>query len=163
MKRNFRRYFPRFRLLTLFAGISAVCAWLAVEANAARRQERAVQAIRAAGGDVFYDFQVGDPGKFLFDGPKWTSTFRDIVGIDLACRVVAVDLLGAAVVDADLTILRDLEGVASVTLDGSNVTGNAVPYLLEIPSLREVHLAKGQMTDAEVAPLRERGIAVISE
>lgn len=61
------------RLLLVLVG--CLCAWLGVTANAARTQRELVKAILAAGGEVFYDWQVTDDGSDSGlehpPGPDW--------------------------------------------------------------------------------------------
>src|SRR5688572_8114013 len=51
------RRWMQFSLLTLLALVSVMCVVLATWVTPAERQERAVEAIRAAGGTVRYDFE----------------------------------------------------------------------------------------------------------
>src|SRR6478752_1724301 len=57
MTRMKRRWF-RFSLRTLLLIITALCVWLGMQVNAARRQKEVVDAIVKAGGRVGYDYEV---------------------------------------------------------------------------------------------------------
>src|SRR6476659_4651164 len=57
MARMKSRWF-RFSLRTLLLLITALCVWLGIQVNAARRQREAVAAILKAGGRVHYDYEI---------------------------------------------------------------------------------------------------------
>jgi predicted xylose isomerase-like sugar epimerase len=50
-----RRWF-RFSLRMLLLVVTVLCVWLGFNVNAARRQKEAVQAIRLAGGSVWFEY-----------------------------------------------------------------------------------------------------------
>jgi hypothetical protein len=77
--------------------------WVGVKMQKARRQKEAVEAIKALGGSVEYDYQVDAP-LFLTTEvepptPQW---LRRLFGDDLFMNVVLVYLGGNQVRDTDL-------------------------------------------------------------
>src|SRR5437763_10676987 len=59
----------RFSLRTLLIAITLFCVWLGVSFNRANRQRRVVEAIKAFGGDVRYDYATDDDGSDIPNAP----------------------------------------------------------------------------------------------
>ena len=106
-----RRRWLRFSLRTFLLVLTALCIWLGVKVNQARRQKAAVEALTRLG-DVFYAhqlsrdleyFDVYDPQKDL-GVPTW---LRELAGDDFFQSVAAVDFK-AHVTDANLVHLAAL-------------------------------------------------------
>lgn len=86
--------FPRLRfsLRTAFVVTTLLCIWLAWHIHATKRQKRAVEAIRASGGWVAYDYAWKD-GEWVKGGKTWAPKWlTNAVGEDACHRVVAVNL-----------------------------------------------------------------------
>ena len=89
----------RFSLRTLLLLIMALCVWLGIQVNAARRQKEAVAVIEKVGATVIYDYQVLLPPagatwlrrvvdhQQLPPGPTW---LRQQIGDDYFRTVVSV-------------------------------------------------------------------------
>jgi hypothetical protein len=94
----------RFSLRTLLLLITALCVWLGIQINAARRQRDAVAAMIKAGGTVVYDYQVAParntsgfprglrmPYSIDTDKlPPGNSSLRSLFGDDCFRTVIAV-------------------------------------------------------------------------
>src|ERR1051326_8272874 len=65
----------RFSLRTLLLLVMALCVWLGIQVNAARRQREAVAVLEKAGATVIYDYQVAMP-------PAGTAWLRRVVNPD---------------------------------------------------------------------------------
>lgn len=86
-----KRY-PRwqFTLRTAFIATAVLGVWLGFHLQAARQQQKAVAAIRAAGGWVGYDYAWKD-GDWIQGGKSWAPQWlTNLVGEDALHRVVAV-------------------------------------------------------------------------
>jgi hypothetical protein len=76
-------------LILLVVLIAATLGWVA---NRAAIQRESVDAIRKAGGKVWYDWEWGDPSPFDRPAPQWPSWLVNAVGVDYFSNVVSVSL-----------------------------------------------------------------------
>lgn len=129
-----RRFRPRFslRALLLFMTLSSV--WLGLSLASARRQERAVKAIEAAGGSVSYahdfDFATGRWIEGAPPGPVW---LRSLLGRHYFDTVIDVSFHQHAMKQADKRL------------------ADAAPYLAHLPRLRKLLLWGLELEDDEFA------------
>ena len=90
------RFRPRFSLQALLAVTTILCIVLGWRVNRAHQQRQAVEAIRAAGGVVHYDYQQSEelkPGDFdTFNQPWEPEWLLDPLGIDFFHDVIDVDM-----------------------------------------------------------------------
>lgn len=94
-----------------------LCLALAYWFNEARRQYRAVQAIQAVGGRVFYDYQLDDSGKVIPNGrPVVFARFGGPFVIDLFHDAINVTLYGEGVSDANMDYVRQLDDLQKLAL-----------------------------------------------
>ena len=96
--RGRRWWMPRFRVRTMLLATLAVGVPLGWYVNAARVQRRAVEAIKAAGGRVSYewewDFTPGGGIRTIIAGPPGPRWLVDRLGVDAVGRVTSVGLTG---------------------------------------------------------------------
>lgn len=161
-----RRWF-QFRLRTLLIAVlvlSLPLSWLAVRMDRARRQREAVEAIRALGGQVVYDWQStpwGGPAKW----PRYPAWLRNLLGEDFFQRVVTV-IFGKSpyqptvppptsqftqqkepeVVNDDLAVLADFHGLEAVLISSRHVDDTGLEYLYRLKGLRGLHLVHTKVT-----------------
>lgn len=123
-----RRWRTKFSLRALLVVLTALCIWLGVIANRARRQEEALKAIQAADGIVYFSYQLApvdaDPDRFyLVDNaaplaPPW---LRRMVGEDYFRTVTTVELNNRNLTQADLAQLEKLPRVNWLSLTSAKV------------------------------------------
>ncbi len=119
----------------------------------ARKQQRAVEALRQIGGEVLYfnHFQLDantarfDKGKPLT--PQWLS---NIVGVDFFGSVRTV-YLHEKTTDEHLAHLKSLPNVESLIVGSSKVTDSGVAHLKDLRGLKELSLESDKVTDAGIA------------
>jgi hypothetical protein len=146
-----RRRWRQFSVSTLLVVVTMASVGLAVVANRAQRQRRAVAAIRALGGSVAYAFKTNAGTSQDPRGPDWLF---QILGWDYYADVVSVsasDLTGMTdATCSDLSALTSLEGL---NLAGTQVTDAGLRYLAGLTSLDHLCLSNTQVTDAGLAHL----------
>jgi len=152
----------RFSLHTLLLLITALCVWLGLQVNAARRQKEAVAAILNADGMVVYDYQVVPRGPMpaampgigsipagallpktrvdqsqLPHGPAW---LRQRFGDDYFRTVVAVyfNHPKATIQKTDLDELVKLPHVKEFVLEGTRFHDADLTALGELRELEEI-------------------------
>lgn len=137
-------------LRELLAALTLACAGLAFIIVPAERQQRAVAAIEAAGGNVEYaatDQTLWGfyPAYYLRD---WLPRdyFDDVDDVWLDYCNVADDVL------VDLRALKDLQ---FLRLAGNPITDTALSHVRGLTRLKELYLDDCPITDAGLANLRE--------
>jgi hypothetical protein len=108
-----RRRWLRFSLRTFLLVLTALCIWLGVKVNQARRQKEAVEALLELGATVRYAHQRDDTNPTEFDSnkdlrvPGW---LRRLAGDDFFQTVALVEF-SAPVTDEDLVHLAALSHI----------------------------------------------------
>jgi len=140
--------------------------WMGHEVNSARRQQRAVAAIKAYGGYVHYDYELVKgsvvPGRKPWV-PRW---LRSRLGDDYFVTVTQVNLVyevGGASQGLTkrndpsvLSALRDLPWVKWLFLHERQVTDDSLALLKGLKGLEELSLVRAeQLTDAGLAHIAE--------
>lgn len=149
-----RRWF-QFSLGSMLLLMTVFGVWFGIRMDQARRQERAVAALRERG-DVSYDsvfVNMCNPKPFMKTapyGPKW---LRAIVGDDFLDRVRAVFLYESST-DSDLEHLKDLPDVESVIISSPQVTDAGIAQLRHLPDLKELILNCPKVSDAGLLHLK---------
>jgi hypothetical protein len=155
-----RRRWVRYSLRTLMVLVTALCVWLTINVNAARRRADAVVAIHKAGGTVWFDYQlvpaklgngngvnVGsglsvDPNA-LQTAPAW---LRHIFGDDFFRTAVSVQLIATkAVIQSNLTQLAQLPELKAIDLT-INPSDSRFPW----PESEEGLAVLGQLTKLKI-------------
>ena len=152
----------RFSLRTLLVLVTALCIWLGIQVNAARRQREAVAAIQKAGGTVYYDYQivfetsVQWPIKSFNDsipppGPAW---LRRQIGDDYFRTVAAVCFLDLPAVDkADLDRLAELRGLKALLSSGTAIVDKDLTVLASLHELEALVLIHTPVNGSILASL----------
>jgi internalin A len=147
------RRWLRFSLRTLLVFMllaSIGLAWLGNTLLRVRKQRAIVTQIEAAGGRVFYDYQVGWTAKPRDPpGPKF---LRYLLGDDSFAQVVWVDTWGSlgsttSGEDSDLERLAGLPELNSLSLHSAGFTDEGIPHILNLVSLRQLALHDTRITN----------------
>lgn len=166
-----KRRWYRFSLRTLLVVIlllSVLLGWFALKLRQAERQRRAVEAIRKAGGTVFYDYQFHEEsgtttGVRESPVPAW---LRELIGEDFFASVAGVgfhdpewsasDSRPTTVDDADAVLehVAGLTGVVCLRLYANQVTDVGMEHLRGLTRLRYLDLSYTQVTDAGLEHLK---------
>jgi hypothetical protein len=157
-------------LLLLVACTAVGCSWMATEAQRARRQKEAVEAIAASGGAAVYDFEwARASGPPIPPLPGWVTRRlgRDFFSHVVAARVGAAAGLGRLewlpqleelCIDADATDdgLANLEGLSllrSLSIHNSKVGDAGLGHLQHLTRLETLSLWGAPITDAGLSHL----------
>lgn len=128
---------------------SAGMSWLVVKVQQAGRQRQAVEAIRALGGFVTYDYAIdqayGHPVNAQDPGPGWLGS---VLGVDFFADVVRVNLDSTDVTDAQLEHLENLPQLRWVNLFNTRITDSGLEHLQRLRHLERLELGGTQVTDA---------------
>lgn len=133
----------QFRLRTLLILLSAVAVWLGYLTAEARRQRDAVQALRAIGGIVWYDFELNPTlWKAKVAKHKWVASFASHLGPDWWADVEEVRLLAnISVSKQTLEGLSKFPRLEELSLSSAAITDDDVPLLIKLSSLRRLDLS----------------------
>lgn len=141
----------QFSLRTLLVALTIISIWLGIEINADRRKREAVDAIQAAGGKVFYDYQLRFPGGFARNAdpnaPRW---LRKLLGDDFFGDVVDVDLNRAQINDEWLARLNDLPRIERLNLAYTPISDVGIVSLSHLRKLRAAYLEETAITEKSV-------------
>lgn len=146
----------QFRLSTLLIFVGGFAVWPAVVSYHANLQKRAVEVIKASGGEVRYDFEydrnldrrTDDPAP---PGPDW---LRNVIGVDYFASVTCVDFRNAD--DRSLAAVAGLPNLRALVLTGDlNVTDAGLGWLAKNYQLEELRIdGCRNLTDAGLKHLR---------
>ncbi len=148
----------QFSIRLLLVLVGCLCVWLGVTANAARTQRELVMEILAAGGEVFYDWQVPDDGSESGlehpPGPDW---LRRWLGDEYFQSVFVVSFYETGLPDEDLPPIDRLGTIRSLTLGRTRITDAVMPRIGRLKNLEFLDIGLTKVTDAgmrEIAGLR---------
>lgn len=141
-RRRWLRFSMRTLLLVMFVA-SVLFAWLGKHVVRSQIQRPIVARIQAAGGSVYYDYQMEPRPKNSIPG---SSIVRWILGDDIYATVNVVSLDDKKTTDDDVVRLNKLTELVSVSLNGTDVTDDCVDNLLRIRCLRDLDLANTSIT-----------------
>jgi Leucine-rich repeat (LRR) protein len=162
----------QFSIRTMLVIVTVSCVALSVWVAPAERQRRAVKAIEALEGTVYYahDEAASDsfPLTFLrrwlpqvyFDQIKEISlsatqvTDADLAHLDGLTSLEILWLGTTQVTDAGLPQLQGLTSLRELSLWDTQVTDAGLPHLHGLTSLRQLWLRETQVTDAGIGQLR---------
>jgi hypothetical protein len=140
---NLRRFF-RVSLRALLALLTIACLWLAIMANGARRQKKAVQWILEHGGRVTYDWEMSplggyfDPEKQRPPAPAW---LREFLGDHYFQTVTSASLRNSS----DISMLRNLPELQWLDLSSNGIRDIGV--LTRLNKLKYLQLRSNQVCD----------------
>ena len=155
-------------LLVLALVVAIVGGWLAAERQRAAQQRDAVAAVRALGGDVYYDYEhYGDPPRNWPPfpsapgeppGPAWA---RRLPGVDFLADAVAVrfadptyygswdiELYKIRLTDVSLDAIVKLSRLERLDLGSTRIAGCCLEKLNALKRLRELGLDVTGLADA---------------
>ena len=121
-------------------------------ATRAHRQHAAVNAIRAAGGTVVYDYENEGSRP---PGPAW---LRNLIGDDFSCSPIIATLVGVDVTDE--LIEKHLSGLShlqALDVDSAKVTDKSLARVAKLTELQKLVLNCPQLTVTglqQLAPLK---------
>jgi hypothetical protein len=148
----------RFSLKLLFAAVTIVCVWLGTVSYKANRQRQAVEMVHALGGRVSYAHQWDYSGRFPKEikgaqppGPEW---LRSLVGVHYFTDVTFVSVNGPDVDDADIKEFAWLPHLKGIGLLGTAVGDGSLDLLRSARTLRWLYLERTGITDAGLARIR---------
>lgn len=128
-------------VLVLVVAVAIPCTWLTVEVRRAEKQQKAVEAIEEAGGEVTCDFQRGQNGEP--PGPTW---LRNMLPDHFFTRVIGVTHREAT--DADLRHIESLRQLQLLYVSGPQVTDAGMEHVKGLTHLEELILGDTHVTDA---------------
>jgi hypothetical protein len=178
-----RRRWLRFSLRTLVVAVTLFCLWLGVTSNRANQQRRAVDALRAAGAEILYDYQVNEDGGHDLSkplppppGPDW---LRNIIGLDYFATAVCVDvhpqdditdetfdslanlphlrrvsIVGLGVTDARIARLGNLKELHTLFVRNSSITDGGWELLEHLPQLKRLRLDGPNVSDSTLGHVK---------
>ena len=167
-----RRRWLQISLRTLLILVTLLAAGLGLVVNPGERQRRAVAALEAIGGDVFYEEASSPAAKKSLGWRRWLPRdyFDDVQMVSLsgskvtdACMVhlgalpqlQELYLVETRVTGAGLTQLQGLTRLQSLTLCCAQVTDAAVPQLQGLTNLRYLDLYRTQVTLEGITKLED--------
>lgn len=145
------------RTLLLLTAIFAL--WLGMKVHEARQQREAVKAVRALGGQVYYDYQLKtDPnGYCYFDppgaprGPAWLYNAMDI---DLWATAAYVELHNPNLTNEDLAQLDKLPHLKTLFIwSAEHADGRGLEHLRGLWELEDLSLGI-HLADADLDRLK---------
>ncbi len=142
--------------MVLIAILAMGLGWIV---NEARAQREAVEVIRRAGGEVYYNWQVGAP-NFTGSpdaGPKAPAWLLRLLGVDYFGHPFYVFASGPKITDREIAAIGRLGRLEEVTLITPKMSGNGMNHLKVLTRLRSLRLIEGRMTDADLIGLEGLG------
>src|SRR5262245_37829735 len=139
----------RFSLRTMLVLITALCIWLGVQVNVARRQREAVAAISRVGGTVYYDYQlvpVATGVTSLFEVASQPSDD----GLDLSRTPPGADWLRKCLGD---DFFRTAVVVWFPNNPNPNIAKGNLDQLARFPCLRSLQITDCNIRDADLSAL----------
>jgi hypothetical protein len=171
--RSGRRRWFQYSLRTLLGAVlvaSLVMSWFAVKMLQAKRQAKAVEAIRnlqqlgntqmprlvspapsptpveavpRALGSVAYDYELVPGGE-----PPGPEALRNALGLDFLANAAEVTLSGLLVTDAQLVYLKELPALKSLYLIDTGISDAGLKQLQDLPQLEHLVLQGSQVSDS---------------
>jgi Leucine-rich repeat (LRR) protein len=134
----------RISLRALLLLVTVACIWLALIANGARRQKKAVQLILENGGRVTYDWELSPLGgrvDLVKQGPPGPTWLREFLGNDYFQTVTSASLRKSP----DITLLVNLPEVVWLSLSDNGIRDISV--LAKLRKLKYVNLSHNRLRD----------------
>jgi internalin A len=150
-ERPTRRRF-RLSLRALMVLVLVVGGGLGWKANRARTQRRAVEAIKAAGGFVTYDFQYPNDGKPKPKEPSAPRLLRRMLGDEYFQEVAAVGF-DKPVTPENLAVIESFDHLEAFFIGDSSKIGDGLAHLRRLRRLGRIQLTGPGITDDRLAEL----------
>jgi len=143
-------------LLITVVLLSLPLGWLALKMRETERQRRAVEAIRKAGGEVHYDWQLDEYGNVIrkqeHPAPAW---LRELLGEDFLADVVSLSFGRSE--ELDDVVLEHVKGLTNLKrlwLAETQVTDAGLEHLRGWTQLKRLELDDTQVSDAGLEHLK---------
>jgi hypothetical protein len=137
-QRRSPRRFLRFSLRGLLVLVAICSVWFGIVFSRAREQARAVAAIKAVGGQVYYDYQFADWYNINYSAKSPTPTwFLDAVGIDFVHEVDGVRF-EQRITDDDLAALESLPQIRILWIQAGKITNRGLGRLGALTQLQSL-------------------------
>jgi Leucine-rich repeat (LRR) protein len=152
-KRKLRWYQFSLRTLLIVVTLFAVaCSWFAVKMGQARRRREAVEAIKRAGNDLLYEYQVDQSGNEIPNAqPSIPNWLTGLFGEDLFYDVVYVHLW-RQLPEGRLECLRDLRQIRYIHIEELYISDADLENLEGLAQLRNLEIWDTMgLTDAGLA------------
>ena len=143
-----RRRWLSFSIRTLLVAMlifASLFAWLGKHVIRTRAERPVVAQIQAAGGNAYYDYQLGFEFINPSNAPTGSELVRAVLGDDIYATVNAV-LFYNPTTDADITDLHKLANLLDVSISGPGITDKSIDDLLRINKLRSLNLSDTSIT-----------------
>ena len=137
----------RFSLRALLCLITVLGVWFDWALKSASDQQRAVAAIRAAGGEVQYDFEYLSNPFANAPQPSWLGR---IFGVDLFHDVVEAQIgseVSADELDVYISELHHLPNLRSLSIENWHVTAAVLERLPELKQLESLYVSGKRIDD----------------
>ena len=135
-------------LATLIAGL------LAVFVHRAHTQRAAVESIRAARGNVLFDYHETGPRSWSTGGkPRGPEWLRKILGEKYFDRPIYVSLFSTSADQTWIDGVNDLGSIKTLMITGPNVNDDTLARLRGSNTLLSLHLTHCSITDEGLAHL----------
>ena len=137
-------------LLVLTLIVAALFAWFGKYIIRSRIERSVVAKIQAAGGRVYYDYQLGFGGFDKSPTPTGSRLTRYLLGNDIYATVIHVSF-NRPTTDEQVQALGKLENLTDLAIFGPEVTDKSVDDLLSLSKLRSLSMSSTLITPAGLA------------
>ncbi len=137
-----RRFF-RYSLRTLFVVVTVFCVFLGIPVRRALDQKHVAEAFRNLGGSlkISYEYQITQSAP---PGPEW---LRRLIGDDYFFTIVALELRGSNINDANLAAIKRLTDIRWLDIDATKITDDGLEHLTGLTDLQRLNLVNTKITD----------------
>ncbi|MEM6365455.1 MAG: hypothetical protein AAF745_13595 [Planctomycetota bacterium] len=147
----------RFRLRTLLVIVllfAVLSAWIGDDLIRSRVQRPVVARIEAAGGNVYYDYQVRPTGIHPDTPPPGSQFVQSLFGKDIYATATCVSFHNAQPTNDDVKSFQQLPGLLDVAINGNKITDECINDLVKIRHLRSLNLSSTTISPAGISKLR---------
>jgi internalin A len=137
-------------LIVLVLVIGGGLGWIV---NRAKVQRDAVAAIKRAGGEVFYEWDMKGGMEIPNGKPWWPKWIVDLIGVDYFGNVVRVGY-GEKISDVEMVSIGHLSRVVSLLLNGASITDEGLAHVKGLANLHDLYLEGNSITAAGLEHLK---------
>ena len=154
-------------LLVLAVAAALPLSWFADAMSKAKKQTKAVDAIRKGKGWVLYGWEFDANGPGLPNAvPHGPARLRSVLGDDFFNDVVHANLTNAHVTDSDVEQIAKLSELQMLNLDDNPITDESLRYVKGLRRLQTLSLHHTNITDGglkQIAGLTTLEILILDE